>query len=219
MRRLNNLRSQCTGISRAVLRNAKNRAFWSSSAGARLDGDRRGRSTIHEDLCNWSIGSRVFSCFWAGGHRTSLGHNIHLCVLRCELGSLGGGSVLSGRTGCGPAHHGHPDPALGLDPRWTPLDPNDFYVLLAISTRVSDGFDTTPPDGKTASTACSSIRRTRPTSTEGDSPSTRRSTTRLWMAPGNWIAFFGQINDCPSGNAQDKSVCSVVADSGATGHG
>jgi len=100
------------------------------------------------------------------------------------------------------------DELPGLDPS----DPNDFYVLLAVDTRASGGFDTTSYTGIDA--------------VQFDTPF---KTTDYEFAPTlndsgvsgglDWTVFFGQINDCSGGKAQDKSVCSAVVGGATTNTG
>jgi len=100
------------------------------------------------------------------------------------------------------------DELPGLDP----TDPNDFWVLLAVSTQASDGFDTSFYTGING--------------VQFDTPyKTDQYEDPLFLDDSGvsggltWNAFFGQLNQCPSGNAQDKSVCSVEAGGGWTDTG
>jgi hypothetical protein len=125
----------------------------------------------------------------------------------CSATTNPGGEAASCLPGLGAALR-ITDELPGLDP----ADPNDFYVLLATDTRLSGGFDTTTYTG------INGVQFDTPYKTDQYEgvPTLDHS---LVDGAGDWIAFFGQINVCPSGNAQDKSVCSVVANSGATDTG
>ena len=100
------------------------------------------------------------------------------------------------------------DELPGLDP----TDPNDFYVLLALDTRASGGFDAATFTG-----------------IDGVQFDTPFKTTDYEFAPTlnesgvsgglDWTVFFGQINDCSGSNAQDKSVCSAVVGDASTNTG
>src|SRR5688572_14501403 len=91
------------------------------------------------------------------------------------------------------------DEGAGLDP----TDPNDFYVLLAVSTLALDGFDTTTYTG-----------------IDGVQFDTAFKTTDYEVFPtlstagvdgSAWTAFFGNVADCSLGTfkPEDKSVCST----------
>lgn len=100
------------------------------------------------------------------------------------------------------------DELPGLDPS----DANDFYVLLAVDTRESGGFDTTTYTGIDAVQFDTPFKTTdyefAPTLNDGG------------VSGGlDWTVFFGQINDCSGSKKQDKSVCSAVAGGATTATG
>ena len=100
------------------------------------------------------------------------------------------------------------DELPGLDP----TDPNDFYVLLATDTRASGGFNTTTTTGIDA------VQFDTPYDTR-DFESAPTLDESLVSGGLDWSVFFGQINHCPTGNPNDKSVCSSVVGGGSTNTG
>ena len=100
------------------------------------------------------------------------------------------------------------DQLPGLDAN----DPNDFYILLGVSSLEAHGFDTVAISGIDA------VQFDTPYKAE-DYESTPTVNTALVDGLGTWNAFFGSLQQCPSGNAQDMSVCSVVSGGGTTDTG
>jgi len=97
-------------------------------------------------------------------------------------------------------------------PALDPTDPNDFYVLLAVDTRASGGFDTATYTGIDAVQFGTPFK----TTDYESAPTLNESGVSGGL---DWTVFFGQINDCSGGNAQDKSVCSAVVGDASTNTG